>query len=51
MNKEVSNEFENMTLEEMRSEVIKTIRELPEEAPLEELYEGIKEIMRNESTK
>lgn len=52
MNKEVPEEFKNMTLEETKKEIIEMIRELPEESPIHKaLYEGIKEIIHNESAK
>lgn len=47
MNKEVPEEFKNMTLEETKKEIIEMIRELPEESPIHKaLYEFIKEATR-----
>lgn len=38
------NEFKNMTLEEKRNEIIKMIREIPDESPIHKvLYEVLKE--------
>lgn len=52
MNKKELDEFKNMTLEETKKEIIEMIRELPEESPIHKaLYEGIKEIIHNESVK
>ena len=52
MNKEVPEKFKNMTWEETKKEIIEMIRELPEESPIHKaLYEGIKEIIHNESVK
>lgn len=52
MNKKELDEFENMTLEEKKNKIIEIIRKIPDESPIHKaLYEGIKEIMRNEPTK
>lgn len=52
MNKKELDEFKNMTLEEKKNKIIEIIRELPEESPIHKaLYEGIKEIIHNESVK
>lgn len=47
MNKEVPEEFENMTLEEKKKEIIEIIRKIPDEHPIHKpLYEFIKEVTR-----
>lgn len=43
MKKEEINEFMNMTLEEKKVEIVKMIREIPEDSPIhKELYEALK---------
>ena len=47
MNKEVPEEFKNMTLEEKKKELIEIIRKIPDESPIHKaLYEFIKEATR-----
>lgn len=47
MNKEVPEEFKNMTLEEKKKEIIEIIRKIPDESPIHKaLYEFIKEATR-----
>lgn len=47
MNKEVPEEFKNMTLEEKKKEIIEIIRKIPDESPIhKELYEFVKEATR-----
>ena len=43
MKKEEINEFMNMTLEEKKAEIVKMIREIPDDSPIhKELYEALK---------
>lgn len=46
MKKEEINEFMNMTLEEKKAEIIKMIRDIPDDSPIhKELYEALKREM------
>lgn len=47
MDKKELGEFENMTLEEKKKEIIEIIRKIPDESPIHKpLYEFIKEVTR-----
>lgn len=42
MKKEETNEFMNMTLEEKKAEIIKMVRDIPDDSPIhKELYEAL----------
>ena len=44
--KKETNEFMNMTLEEKKAEIIKMIRDIPEDSPIhKELYEALEREM------
>lgn len=46
MKKEETNEFMNMTLEEKKAEIIKMVRNIPDDSPIhKELYETLKREM------
>lgn len=46
MKKEETNEFMNMTLEEKKAEIIKMIRDIPDDSPIyKKLYETLKREM------
>lgn len=46
MKKEETNEFINMTLEDKKTEIIKMIRDIPDDSPIhKELYEALKREM------
>lgn len=46
MKKEETNEFMNMTLEEKKAEIIKMVRDIPDDSPIhKELYETLKREM------
>lgn len=46
MKKEEINEFMNMTLQEKKAEIIKMVRDIPDDSPIhKELYETLKREM------
>lgn len=46
MKKEETNEFMNMTLEEKKAEIIKMVRDIPDDSPIhKELYEVLEREM------
>lgn len=46
MKKEETNELMNMTLEEKKTEIIKMVRDIPDDSPIhKELYETLKREM------
>lgn len=46
MKKEETNEFINMTLEEKKAEIIKMIRDIPDDSPIhKELYKALEREM------
>lgn len=46
MKKEETNEFINMTLEEKKAEIIKMVRDIPDDSPIhKELYEALEREM------
>lgn len=46
MKKEETNEFMNMTLEEKKAEIIKMVRDIPDDSSIhKELYEALKREM------